>query len=570
MKSIFNLVFSLVLIVVFSYLVACQHDDTTRDLESTSIQNTRLVIRMESSDHLRYANPIVFRKLIKTSQYAKTLAVAKDGITNSPFALNLSTIQIIERNTYTQYTMPVVGHAAQDLYLINYMLIEFDDGASYQFLIKYPRLDNDQVGGLDYTNAFMEAIHGETLLYKSGIGGLRPCLDGVPELVSTIQQYTCETTRCTGGDRHEWGDDCPCANLSYCTMPTRTCEWETVNVWSCTGGGAVGSNGNNGPAGGGGNDPNQDDPIETVPVLADWEAIENCMNTSSFNENINLTPEMITWLQANNSQVAGAINAMLQEYGCDAQAQEDIFDEISGMMESDSAPRNAMEDNYSIEDLNHDCTRRVVALEILTNLKTNLTRIIDRGIGSETNVTLDFKNLDIDNPNLNAVTQMDNQESIDNGDYNIFIVFSNNYLSGNPTKLSIAAITIHEIIHAQLIYLYLKGELLIEYPQYTDLKTKFDAYIANRNMITAGELEDAMHLVMVDFIGTMAYTLFKYANDNGMENITHQYCKDVTKGIFYGTPAMNIITPDVNLQNDYILKAQNEQNNTSDAKGKDC
>ena len=75
---------------------------------------------------------------------------------------------------------------------------------------------------------------------------------------------------------------------------------------------------------------------------------------------------------------------------------------------------------------------------------------------------------------------------------------------------------------------------------------------------------------MVNLIGSMSYALFKYAKDNRMENVTHQYCKDITKGTFSETPAMNVITPDVNLQNDYILKAQNEQNNTPDAKGKDC
>ncbi|MEM6720631.1 MAG: hypothetical protein AAF611_14985 [Bacteroidota bacterium] len=270
MKQLFKTLPFIALILVL-IVIACKHDDVTRHDEQVQAQETDLIIHIESGDHLRYLHPAVFRKLVKTSKHTKMLQVAKDGTGSGAYSLALNTIQIIHRNTYRQYTTPVLNHAEQDLYLINYILIEFDDGDAYQFLIKYPRLGNNQGGGIDYANAIMESIDGETLLQKSGIDGSRPCLDGVPELVNTVQQYICETTRCTGPERHQWGEQCPCANLSYCTMPTRTCGWQTVSIWSCTGGGAGGTGqGNDGTASGGSNDPDdviQDDPILTVPLI---------------------------------------------------------------------------------------------------------------------------------------------------------------------------------------------------------------------------------------------------------------------------------------------------------------
>ncbi|KAB8155107.1 hypothetical protein EZY14_004275 [Kordia sp. TARA_039_SRF] len=253
-------VFPFIIFIALISVIACQHDDAVRIDEQTKSQDASLIIQMESGEHLRTTHPSVYQKLNQSSHSAKN----NDG---TPYSLDLNTIQIIERNTYTQYTTPVVGHVEQENYLINYMLLEFDDGDSYQFLIKYPRLTN----GLDYTNAIMEAIEGATILNKT-VGSSRPCLNGVPEIQNTYDVLVCTDFKCTGDAHHPYGEECDCGTIiTSCQPPLRICGWETVNVWGCSGGGSqTGGDSNDGTAGGGSNDPNNDnpdDPIETIPLL---------------------------------------------------------------------------------------------------------------------------------------------------------------------------------------------------------------------------------------------------------------------------------------------------------------
>ncbi|WP_452231553.1 hypothetical protein [Lacinutrix sp. MEBiC02595] len=55
-----------------------------------------------------------------------------------------------------------------------------------------------------------------------------------------------------------------------------------------------------------------------------------------------------------------------------------------------------------------------------------------------------------------------------------------------------------------------------------------------------------------------------------MNSITQQYCKDITKGSFYNTPAMPLINTGNNTPLELNNKCLDEQNNTSDAQGDDC
>ena len=169
-----------------------------------------------------------------------------------------------------------------------------------------------------------------------------------------------------------------------------------------------------------------------------------------------------------------------------------------------------------------------------------------------------------------AATSFDLQINIDNGVYDISITLSEGYLSENPTKLSIASVLIHEMVHAKLMHSYLQGNLLEEYPQYTDLNDKFQTFLDNRTDENAHNLDDAMHVAMIDFIGTMSYSLYKYAQHVGMDNITQDYCKDIIKGGFNSTPAMNLIDTGESTIEELITKFKNEANNTDESQGDDC
>lgn len=71
-------------------------------------------------------------------------------------------------------------------------------------------------------------------------------------------------------------------------------------------------------------------------------------------------------------------------------------------------------------------------------------------------------------------------------------------------------------------------------------------------------------------VGFPFYSLFQYAQNAGMTNITHQYCKDITKGSFFNTPAMPFIDTGDNTGEELNIKRIDEQNNTPNAKGDDC
>jgi len=229
---------------------------------------------------------------------------------------------------------------------------------------------------------------------------------------------------------------------------------------------------------------------------------------------------------------------------------------------------------FSVNLLSNICVKNMVRYDFVGDgnfpVNAGLINQIRNTFGDNANVDLVFG----ENPNLPegalASTDFDLQTNIDSGEYDIVINLSEGYLNGNPTKLSIASVLIHEMVHAKLMYSYLQGNLLEFYPQYTDLNDKFQNFLDNRTDENAQSLEDAMHIAMIDFIGTMSYSLYKYAQHVGMDNITQDYCKEIIKGGFNGTLAMNLIDTGEFTIEELITKFTNEANNTDDAQGDDC
>lgn len=233
------------------------------------------------------------------------------------------------------------------------------------------------------------------------------------------------------------------------------------------------------------------------------------------------------------------------------------------------------DDIVSYNLLNNDCAKNIIKNEIMgtsnsqgTNgLLINQLRDL---FGYDEDVDLVFRNLDNVPDNADAVTSFDTDVNIASGTYKITITLSDSYLDNNPTKLHIAMVLIHEMVHAKLMYDYLHGNLLTNYPNYTALNTAMETFLANRNIDNGEALNDAMHIAMVDLLGTMAYSLFKYSQHVGMDNITNQYCKDLTNGSFYNTPAMPLIDTGNNTAEGLNTINVNEQDNTTNAQGDDC
>ncbi|MEO1032607.1 MAG: hypothetical protein AAFX55_14440, partial [Bacteroidota bacterium] len=303
--------------------------------------------------------------------------------------------------------------------------------------------------------------------------------------------------------------------------------------------------------GGGSADPIPDDPTITATIKP-----EECT------ERINGDLDGDCTLDANELCLLGGYSAEVCSCATDPNSENTLDDCI-------------FEEQVSINNLHNECAQNILRNSLFDDIDgegvyTNLIAEINNTFWGDSNVTLVFRN-DEDVPDYaNASTDFDDQSAIDSGTYNIIITLSDTYLNNNPTKLSIALTLIHEIVHAKLMYSYLHDTLLTEYPEYTDLQNGLNTFMADRTDENGEMINDEMHIVMVDFINEMAYALFKYAEAVGMENITQQYCNDITKGSFYNTPAMDLINTGDNTAEDLNNIHVNEQDNNENALGDDC
>ena len=571
MKSICKVLplFISVLTVLF---FSCEKDLDVVSENENYFKKLDVLGHIVKGDSIRQVNKDLDLFLI--ARFEQRDRFTSEDITSNAYGFTVNTGRVFQLNgdTYTNYIFNVNRDTPISDGFENYMLTVFNDGRYMQVLIYYPLIDSDDGLIADINSSTVTYINDDSLL--TGIE-TPPCPSASAEIIAW--EGECVPVNCGDVGNHSPGQACD--NGEYVAYWQCSGGWVVTGcVYTGGGGSSTGSGSTNPnnpfpPTGNGGNPTNPVDPnnpneeVPTVPFIPAWQEVIDCINMLSF-DNPTTINELGTWLQNQSNDVVNTLDSMLDENSCDQESREDAAQEINGLMENPFIETTF--DHFAVDELTNDCLLNVIRDEIINNLNANIINEIRIGLGQQANYILAFRQDDITTSSANAGTAMPSQLSVNNGLYPIIVNFDNNYLSGNPTKLSLAVTTIHEMVHGQLIYLYYEGELLQRYPNFTDLKSKFDVYVANRSEANRIALEDSMHIAMVNLIGSMSYALFKYAKDNRMENVTHQYCKDITKGTFSETPAMNVITPDVNLQNDYILKAQNEQNNTPDAKGKDC
>lgn len=137
MKHIFRSISSVFLIVLLG-ITACQKTDDTQAIIEEKQEST-LSLKIESGKHLRILNPVIYEKLETASRQSSSFMKTENDTQTVPFSLDLTTIQIIEKTNYTQYTLNVF-HPESDTNLVNYMLLVFNDETHYQYLVKYPRI----------------------------------------------------------------------------------------------------------------------------------------------------------------------------------------------------------------------------------------------------------------------------------------------------------------------------------------------------------------------------------------------------------------------------------------------
>jgi hypothetical protein len=561
------------------FTVGCQKVDVM-EFQEESTQKEKFEITYVDWIHFKEENKPIADKITAINNDINATDRTDSSIYG--FSIDETEAQIIEQIGFTTYTFPVIKDDLEMNVVENYVYKEFEDGTYSQFLLTYNyTLDENDNLVLDTNHLDILPIDDDSLIL-----GREPCF---PEFTQVGTEWVCIIRfRCTGllpDPGHEMGDTgCSCGDPGYNCLPAGlSCDFEPVFGWtSCTSGGTdtdTDDNNNNTNTTGGnhtGDDTTStgEDFVFSTPTRSKVERlVENCLNDGSAftgdGEAQMLDPSYIDLSSYNltDAQRFEIYQYLISANGCSDEAKENVVEDFETFNEADI-------ENFSVNLLTHECTKLLVRDDIIGTgnpVNAGLINIIRNTFNSDDNVTLAFRNTGNMPVGVSASTDFDTDTNINSGIYSIIISFNDSYLNNNPTKLSIALTAIHEMVHAKLMYAHLNGTLLTEYPNFTDLSNKFTVFLNDRTEANGLALEKSTHESMVSLISTMSYALFKYAKHKGMDNVTEQYCKEITKGSFYETPsAMELINTGESTPEQLRDKFINEQDNTTDAKGDDC
>ncbi|RRO12428.1 hypothetical protein [Flavobacteriaceae bacterium 14752] len=213
---------------------------------------------------------------------------------------------------------------------------------------------------------------------------------------------------------------------------------------------------------------------------------------------------------------------------------------------------------YSIDK---DCQNQII--KDLLNTSSPLTNLINQVFNSNNKVNVKFSNTNI--PEGNAFTNpipFGNSEN-----FTINIVFDNNFLD-NSTNIGIAVTALHELVHAQLMQLFINGDLTSNSSNYNDLLNAFIAFYDNQVPDTFSTLDNEIHNAMIDFIENIGNSLFNYTNAHGID-ITPEEAVKLAWGSMSGTELFdNVLSESEQTENNNLLFY--EQENEPQAKGTPC
>ena len=367
-------------------------------------------------------------------------------------------------------------------------------------------------------------------------------------------------------------NNCVCSTDVNCDIGYDYCyDRDIFHFKDCSGGTYTTTNSdgdpNTGGQGGGSNTTNPPPPNTTIGVpfsLYEFLA-EECLNSgynpNSLNNtvvpidlsNFNLTPE----------QEQDIFNYLNIENGCSEEAKGFIRNIIESLEDTNFTFDELVQ---LYDNLDKVCQGKQIESFIRNTDSPIVNFILDTFSG---NANYNFSMEDVDLPialDANANTIFPAGLNF-NSNSAVIIQFDNSYLD-SATDLSIVITAAHEFVHAHLAYLYSEGQLLTDYPQYTDLNTAFSAFQNNSNETTGELLGDAMHDVYDDFLDWITQSVYTYATDNNIEGATQEYCSKLVIGSHQYTDAFQDL--DETEQNAYSIISVNEKDGTTQAKGTNC
>ncbi|MDY7395721.1 hypothetical protein UMM65_10740 [Aureibaculum sp. 2210JD6-5] len=172
---------------------------------------------------------------------------------------------------------------------------------------------------------------------------------------------------------------------------------------------------------------------------------------------------------------------------------------------------------------------------------------------NQKNINLTFKN-----ENLTATGQVGRTdiyaEEIINPPYaepiyNINITFDTDFLE-TATDLAIAATSIHEQVHAFLVYLHETGKLLVNStePGYEELIQAYAKYKADNDNIA---LATTQHEYMTNLVNEMRDDLYAFVQLNNIQGVDKDYCEKLVWGKLIGTATFQTKFPKFQEDGDY-------------------
>ena len=152
-------------------------------------------------------------------------------------------------------------------------------------------------------------------------------------------------------------------------------------------------------------------------------------------------------------------------------------------------------------------------------------------------------------------------------DGTIILQFNNTHLD-TATTLGFINTFYHELVHAYLLHLYYNGELINEYPDYTELEVSMINFFADiQNTDLAAIYDKAMHDVYVDFIDDIAEAIISFCNYNNIVGVNLEYAKKLVWGGLNGNDIFYENLTPVEQNETQTLLAYENSNTTASTKG---
>lgn len=584
-----GVLFSLCFVCVFS---GCEKDTFEETFEKKGNPLTIKKLPFESLKN----NPALLHKLEqlnakKAAFFGKTVT---DPVHN--FSFDTEDVTYIENGSQHSYTFPIV-RTVPGLYVENLVLNREEDGVYHAYITTY-KLSREQVLRLETVGSLNDKMTIRALpdfdMAVLGKGKLKPC-----HTLITVPVAWNEQGQVTHSELIELIDK-DCIDQLNSGGQTSTGDGNSGNGgasdggwggWMGTGydtgvydppgannGNDTGAEGNVGHVGGGGAVYGDGSPVITTPVVP--------MTFTSFIKNFKqgvsqLVPDNQWWNTTNGKKIVQYLqhNFNTQTGSVDFQVSEFVISCLNYLAineftnESQSFIIDCIESvkNNGVVDLDNNiiylidkpCQNEVLKNIISTSSPfTNLIR--------QTFNTSDKVNLKISNGDLpNAAAAYTNPFFYgDSNNFTINIRLDNQYLN-NATDLSIVAVTLHELVHAYLMNLYLKGNLVAENSSYNNLMNAFLNFYKDRNDITFNELDSQIHNAMSDFIQKMGNSIYNYAQLKNVQGVTVDYCIGLAWSTMNGYELFEEILTSTK-QIEYAQIGYNEENNTGNKKGKTC